>query len=281
MPARQSFVLEMVGPERLTNAVSLNTITMNMGRLVGPGHRRYWSSPTGTSAVCFFANGISFVAAVIALAVMRTDELQTAPPVRGPKGQLREGLRYVWATPALGAPFLLMLAIGMLTYEFQVTLPVLARDTYGVGADGFGLLQSAMSIGAIVGGLLFATRTNPTHRRLGLAAGGSASSCWCWPLRPASGPPSWCCPSSVPAASCSSPWPTPRCNWPPPGDAQPGDGALHRGLHRLHPHRRTDRRVPWPRCSAPAGRWSSAARWPSWRPTVAWRFLRQPAELAP
>jgi MFS family permease len=171
MPARQSFVLEMVGPERLTNAVSLNTITMNMGRLVGPAIAglviSYWDL-----AVCFIANGISFVAAVIALAVMRTDELQTTPPVQRSKGQLREGLRYVWATPTLRAPLLLMLAIGMFTYEFQVTLPVLARDTYGVGADGFGALQSAMSVGAIVGGLLFATRTDPTHRRLGLAAGG-------------------------------------------------------------------------------------------------------------
>jgi predicted MFS family arabinose efflux permease len=88
------------------------------------------------------------------------------------KGQLREGFRHVWSDPGLRVPLLLMLTVGMLTYEFQVSLPVLARTTFGVDAAGYGLMQTAMSAGAVVGGLAIATRTHPTHRRLGLAAAG-------------------------------------------------------------------------------------------------------------
>jgi MFS family permease len=169
MPARQSFTIEVVGPERLTNALSLNTITMNIGRLFGPALAGLVISGWDLS-VCFIANGLSFLAPTAALLMMRRRELRPTRPVERTKGQLREGLRYVWATPALRVPLLLMLVVGTLTYEFQVSLPVLARDTFGVDAAGFGLLQSAMSVGAIVGGLLFATRATPTHRRLGQAA---------------------------------------------------------------------------------------------------------------
>lgn len=169
MPARQSFTIEVVGPDRLTNALSLNTITMNIGRLFGPALAGILISGWDLS-VCFIANGLSFLAPTAALLLMRRRELRPTRPVERTKGQLRQGLRYVWATPGLRVPLLLMLVIGTLTYEFQVSLPVLARDTFGVDAAGFGLLQSAMSVGAIVGGLLFATRATPTHRRLGLAA---------------------------------------------------------------------------------------------------------------
>lgn len=168
-PARQSFVLEMVGPTKLTNALSLNTITMNVGRLFGPAVAGIVIARWNLS-VCFIANGLSYVAPIVALAVMRPGELLQTPRAERAKGQFREGLRYVWARPELRVPLLLMLLIGTLTYEFGVTLPVLARDTFDVGAAGFGVMQSVMSIGAIVGGLLFATRTAPTHRRLGVSA---------------------------------------------------------------------------------------------------------------
>ncbi len=168
MPTRQSFTMEVVGPERLTNALSLNTITMNVGRLFGPAVAGLVIAGWDLS-ICFLANGVSFLAPTVALLAMRRRELARSEPVARAKGQLREGFRYVWATPALRVPLLLMLVIGTLTYEFQVSLPVLARDTFGVDAAGFGLLQSTMSVGAIIGGLLFATRATPTHRRLGQA----------------------------------------------------------------------------------------------------------------
>lgn len=168
-PARQTFVLEMVGPGNLANALSLNTVTMNVGRLFGPAVAGVVIAKWDLS-VCFIANGLSYIAAIIALLLMRPHELLTTERAQRAKGQLRDGFRYVWANPALRVPLLLMLAVGTLTYEFAVTMPVLAKRTFHVGAAGFGAMQSSMSIGAVVGGLLFATRTAPTFRRLVLAA---------------------------------------------------------------------------------------------------------------
>jgi MFS family permease len=168
-PARQSFVLEMVGPAKLTNAVSLNTITMNIGRLFGPAVAGIMIARWNLS-VCFIANGLSYVAALAALVLMRRRELVSSHRTERAKGQLREGLRYVWGNPELKVPLLLMAVVGTLTFEFAVTLPVLAKDTFDVGAAGFGVMQSFISVGAIVGGLAFASRTAPTHRRLSLSA---------------------------------------------------------------------------------------------------------------
>ena len=171
MPGRQTFVLEMVGRDRLTNAVSLNSIVMNTGRLLGPAVAGAVIATWGLG-VCFLANAASYLGAIAALLTMRRHELLVGPRTERRRGQLVEGLRYVWSTPALRVPLLLMIAIGTLTYEFQVSLPLLAKDTFGTGAAGYGLLQSAMSLGAIVGGLGLAARARPTHRRLGLAAVG-------------------------------------------------------------------------------------------------------------
>lgn len=168
MPARQTFVFEMVGPERLTNAVSLNSTVMNTGRLVGPAIGGVLIATVGLGT-CFLVNAVSYLAAIIALVGMRPDELLRTEPVSRAKGQLRAGFRYVWSTPALRTPLLLMAVVGTLAYEFQVTLPLLARFTFGVGAAGYGLMASAMSLGAVVGGLGFASRATPSHRRVGLA----------------------------------------------------------------------------------------------------------------
>ncbi len=169
-PSRQSFFLEMVGPDKVANALTLNSVTMNVGRLFGPAIAGFVIAKWDLS-VCFLSNGFSYIAAIIALLLIRPSELVPVPrAVRG-KGQLREGLRFVWAEPALKVPLLLMLAIGTLTYEFSVTLPVLARGTFHVGASGFGLMQSVMSVGAIIGGLVLGTRAKPTPQRLVVVAG--------------------------------------------------------------------------------------------------------------
>jgi MFS family permease len=169
MPTRQSFVFEMVGPDHLTNAVGLNSTVMNAGRLVGPALGGILIATVGL-AVCFLLNAASYLAALAALLAMRTDELH--PTARAPRqpGQLREGFRYVWSTPALRTPLLMVAIIGTLTYEFQVSLPILARFTFGSGADGYGLLLSAMSFGAVIGGLVVAGRLSASHRLLGRAA---------------------------------------------------------------------------------------------------------------
>ncbi len=169
-PCRQSFFLEMVGSERVANALTLNSVTMNIGRLFGPAIAGFVIAQWDLS-VCFVANGLSYVAAIVALVSIRPGELVRGPRAERARGQLREGLKVVWGEPALKIPLLLMLAIGTLTYEFSVTLPVLVRGTFGVGASGFGMMQSVMSVGAIVGGLVIGTRVKPTPARLAVVAG--------------------------------------------------------------------------------------------------------------
>jgi MFS family permease len=164
-PARQTFVLEMVGPTQLTNAVSLNNTIVNVGRLVGPTIAGVVIAGWGIAA-CFFANAASYVVTIVVLFAIRQRELRPTPRVERSKGQLREGVKAVWADPALRLPILMMLVIGTFTYEWIVTLPVLAKQTFDVGAGGYGLMQSAMSIGAIAGGLYVASRVRPTHRWL-------------------------------------------------------------------------------------------------------------------
>jgi len=169
MPARQTFVFEMVGPDLLTNAVTLNSVVMNSARIVGPAIAGVLIASVGLAS-CFLINGISYLACIAALALMHVADLVAAEPRPREKGQLREGFRYVWGDSSLRTPLLLMAAIGTLTYEFQITLPLIAQYTFGAGASGYGALTSAMGLGAVVGGLVAASRARPTRRKLGLAA---------------------------------------------------------------------------------------------------------------
>ncbi|MFL5823443.1 MAG: MFS transporter [Solirubrobacteraceae bacterium] len=156
-PSRQSFMLELVGPEHLRNAVSLNSVLFNVARAVGPAVAGLLIAGVGVGE-CFLINAVSFVAVVASLVRMDLSRLSPTPPASRAKGQLREGLAYVRRTPSLALPLLMMGAVGCLTYEFQVTLPVMAKSGLHVGAAGFGFMTAAMGIGAVVGGLLVAAR---------------------------------------------------------------------------------------------------------------------------
>jgi MFS family permease len=167
-PARQSFVLEMVGADQVRNAVGLNSTMVNAARAVGPAVAGLLIAGVGVG-VCFLINAFSFVAVVYSLLSMDTATLQpTEPNIRG-KGQLREGFRYVAKEPKLGIPLIMMAIVGMLAYEFQVTLPVVAKQTFHGGAATYGFLTAAMGIGAIFGGLVTATRGRTGIRPLTLA----------------------------------------------------------------------------------------------------------------
>jgi MFS family permease len=156
-PARQSFMHEMVGPENLRNAVSLNSVLVNVARVIGPAVAGLLIATVG-EGICFLVNAATFVAVVASLATLDRAAISTSPPSgRGP-GQLREGLRYVRQTPQLGVPLLMMALAGALAYEFQVTLPVMARQGLHVGAAGFGFMTAAMGVGAVVGGLFVAAK---------------------------------------------------------------------------------------------------------------------------
>jgi MFS family permease len=156
-PARQSFMLEMVGPESLRNAVSLNSVLVNVARIIGPALAGVLIAVSG-EGVCFLVNAASFVAVVASLITLDASALRPTPPSGREPGQLREGLRYVARTPELAVPLLMMALVGALAYEFQVTLPVMASEALHVGASGYGFMLSAMGVGAVVGGLFVAAK---------------------------------------------------------------------------------------------------------------------------
>jgi MFS family permease len=168
-PARQSFMLEMVGPENLRNAVSLNSVLVNVARVIGPAVAGVLIATVG-EGVCFLVNAASFVAVVASLTML--DRAMLTPSVPSPRapGQLREGLRYVRRTPELGVPLLMMALAGALAYEFQVTLPVMARQGLHAGATAYGFMTAAMGVGAVVGGLFVANKGRTGLRPLILAA---------------------------------------------------------------------------------------------------------------
>jgi MFS family permease len=154
-PARQSFVLEMVGPDDLRNAVSLNSVMVNVARVVGPAIAGIVIS-LGGIGLCFLLNAASFVAVVVSLMRLDTAALQPSIPTHRGPGQLRDGLAYVRRTPALAVPLLMMALVGCLAYEFQVVLPVVAQQTFAGDARTYGFLTAAMGLGAVVGGLYVA-----------------------------------------------------------------------------------------------------------------------------
>ncbi len=168
-PARQSFVLEMVGADEVRNAVSLNSTMVNAARAVGPAVAGLLIATVG-EGVCFLVNAVSFVAVVYSLVSMDAGALRPTVPTRRAKGQLRAGFRYVARDPRLGIPLLMMAIVGTLAYEFQVTLPVVAKQTFHGGAATYGFLTAAMGIGAVCGGLVTAARGRTGLRPLTIAS---------------------------------------------------------------------------------------------------------------
>ncbi len=164
-PTRQTFISEMVGDTELKNAVTLNAIMVNVARAVGPAAAGVLIATVG-SGWCFLANGVSFGFVLISLAVMRKDELMPAPVATRAKGQLREGLRYVARTPVLRDALVMMALVGCLTYEFQVTLPLMAGQVLHGGPQTYGALTAVMGVGAVLGGLAVAGRPGKGMNRL-------------------------------------------------------------------------------------------------------------------
>jgi MFS family permease len=168
-PARQSFMLELVGADHLRNAVSLNSVLVNVARTVGPAVAGILIATVG-EGVCFLVNAASFVAVIGSLVTMDLSALSPGTPAPRARGQLREGLRYVRRTRELAIPLLMMAVAGCLTYEFQVTLPVMASRGLHAGAAGFGFMTAAMGVGAVLGGLRVAARGKTGLRPLVIAA---------------------------------------------------------------------------------------------------------------
>ncbi len=169
-PTRQSFVSEIVGPEDLPNAVSLNSATFNSARIVGPALAGIAIASAGTGVV-FLANAVSYLAVLAGLGAMRASELHPGTrQVRAP-GQTREGLAYVRSRPDLLVPIVLVGLVGMFGLNFQITLALVAKEVFGRGAGSYALLTTCLAVGSLAGALLSARRTGPPRqRRLFLAA---------------------------------------------------------------------------------------------------------------
>jgi MFS family permease len=169
-PARQVLIAELVPRDQIGNAVTLNSVSMNMARLAGSAAGGAIVAALGV-ALCFALNAVSFIAVLVSLMLMRAAEM--FPGERSPrgKGQVRAGLRYARRTPMLLLPLVMLFVTGTLAWEFPVTLPLVARGAFDGGAATYGAMASSMAIGAIVGGLFVAAqRGRPTAGSLGVAA---------------------------------------------------------------------------------------------------------------
>jgi predicted MFS family arabinose efflux permease len=164
-PARQTFIAEVVTRDQLTNALTLNNITINAGKLVGPAIAGVLITGIGMAA-SFFVNAASFCVVLVALFLVRPDQLHRAAPVGRSKGQLREGLRHVRSNPRLLGPLLLLTVTGLLAWEWTVTLPILARDVFRGDAQVVSAMFVAMGSGAVIGVLAIAGILKATAARL-------------------------------------------------------------------------------------------------------------------
>jgi len=168
-PSRQSFVMEMAGHDDLANAIALNSVIVNVSRIVGPALAGILIATVGLSWA-FLANAVSFVAVIGALYAMRPADLHRRPPVARAKGQIRAGMRYAWGAWELRVPLLMMAVIGTLAYNFSVLLPLYAHDVFHRGAGTYSALTVAMGVGALAGGLVIAARRRPSYRLLVLVS---------------------------------------------------------------------------------------------------------------
>ncbi|HEX9970369.1 MAG TPA: MFS transporter [Acidimicrobiales bacterium] len=172
-PTRQAFVTEMVGPAALPNAIGLNSALFNGSRVVGPAVAGLLITGAGLW-ICFLVNAVSFVAVIVALLAMRPDELYRSEPVPREPGQVRAGLRYVWSSLERRWTLLMVAAVGTFAFNFAVVLPLLARYTFEGDAGLFGLLSSAMGVGALAGALAAAAMGRPSPALLVAACSATA-----------------------------------------------------------------------------------------------------------
>jgi MFS family permease len=168
-PARQSFVIEMVGADRVVNAVSLNSVIIQASRIIGPGIAGALIALWGV-APCFAANAATFAVMIVALRTMQPDELRPAPVAAREPGAVRAAIRYVARTPELAVPLAMMAIVGTLAFNFQTVLPLLARFTFDRGASAYAALLAAMGVGSILGALATGARGRTGPRLLTASA---------------------------------------------------------------------------------------------------------------
>ncbi len=171
-PARQAFSSEMVPDAYLTNAVGLNSTTFNASRLIGPGVAGFAIAAWGIGPALLI-NAVSYVATLIALLLMRPEELHPAPRTKG-RGSVRAGLRYVAKRPDIVLTLFIVFMLGTFGLNFQVTNALMATTVFGVGSEEYGMMGTVMGIGTLVAALMAARRQRPRNLVLVGALGGFA-----------------------------------------------------------------------------------------------------------
>jgi MFS family permease len=156
-PARQAFTQEVVGRDLVRNAVTLNSTMVNVARVIGPAIAAVLVSTVGIGW-CFVVNAVSFGFVIASLLSLDTRLLHPVPPVPRRRGQLRDGLRYAVGVPAIIRPLLMMALVGTFTFEFEVSLPLLAETTFHGTSTTYSALIGALGAGAVAGGLYAADR---------------------------------------------------------------------------------------------------------------------------
>ena len=168
-PARRSFVVEMVEPDRINNAVSLNSALMTSSRVIGPALAGLLVSTVGYGWA-FLGDGLSYLAVIAGLWMMRTSELRSAPVTPRGRGQVREGLRYVRREPELFVPMAMLAVVGTLSYNFQTVFPLFVTRDLDSSDAVFTALFSVVSVGSLIGALVAARRSDTGVRQVSMAA---------------------------------------------------------------------------------------------------------------
>lgn len=167
-PARQSFVVEMVGKDDLANAVGLNSASFNSGRMIGPAVAGVMIAALGSGPVAtgwvILLNAVSYFAVFLSLVALRARELRPATPASRGRGAVRAGVRYVRSRPDLVLILTTVFFVGTFGMNFQMTSALMATEVFGKGAQAYGVLGSIMAIGSLAGALVAARRERPTRR---------------------------------------------------------------------------------------------------------------------
>jgi MFS family permease len=158
VPIRQAFFVEMVGKEDLPNAIALNSSIFNGARVVGPAIAGFAIAWIG-AGWCFFLNGLSFFAVILALMAMRIRPQERKPSTESPLQSLLQGFRFAMKDRPIRSALLLLSLLSLLGLQYSVFMPIFANDILHAGARGLGLLMSAAGVGAVLGALQFAART--------------------------------------------------------------------------------------------------------------------------
>ncbi|HEX7259470.1 MAG TPA: MFS transporter [Candidatus Saccharimonadia bacterium] len=168
-PTRQALIFEMAGKDHVQNAMVLQGTSVSVTRMLGPAIAGVLIATLGIG-MCFIINAFSYIPMLVAMALLKVDELEVAPLIEKASGQLREGFRYVMKTPVIRNNLIMMAIIGTLAYEWAVVLPLLASFTFHGEAADYALLMTALGIGATIGGLYTARYRSVTQPMISLAA---------------------------------------------------------------------------------------------------------------